>query len=93
MDTDQLIARLRDLHERLGIDIFQAETDTIQFRFLSPPKEPRALAEELYEFCPDIVDQDCGSVEALAQGLEHRLQRLTLRLQVGGDGFRQRVDL
>jgi hypothetical protein len=27
------------------------------------------LAQHLYEFCPDIVDQGCGSVDALADEL------------------------
>lgn len=32
--------------------------------------EPRALAEQMYEFCPDIVDQGVGTVEKLARELK-----------------------
>ena len=76
METEDLISQLQDLHKRVGIDIFQAEADTVQFEFLNAPKEPEKMAEELYELCPDIVDQGCGSVNALARGL--RESRLVL---------------
>ena len=42
-----------------------AETDTIEFTFLKLPAGLRAFCEDLYEFCPDIVDQGVGTVEAL----------------------------
>lgn len=31
------------------------------------PEDLYAFAASLYEFCPDIVEQGCGSVEALAE--------------------------
>ena len=58
------------------------ERDLLPHLFLPPPAEP---GQEIASVC--IL------FPFLAQNLEHRLQRLTPRLQVGGDGFRQRVDL
>ena len=69
IETEELIERLQGLHERYNFAIFHAETDTIEFTFESLPKDVRPLAEEIYELCPDIVDQGCGSVEALAKGI------------------------
>lgn len=43
--------------------------DTLAGRFLSPIANPEALADRMYDFCPDIVDQGCGSVELLAESL------------------------
>jgi ankyrin repeat protein len=43
--------------------------DTLEGRFLTPIAEPEKLAKRMYDFCPDIVDQGCGSVEKLAQSL------------------------
>lgn len=49
--------------------------DTIGFdlcagRFNKPPKDYLALAKQMYEFCPDIVDQGAGDVEKLAAELK-----------------------
>lgn len=65
MLTDDLIKKLTEYDRNYGIDIFHAETDTIEFRFLKLPADLRAFCEDLYEFCPDIVDQGVGTVEAL----------------------------
>jgi ankyrin repeat protein len=43
--------------------------DTLEGRFLTPIAQPEELAKRMYDFCPDIVDQGCGSVEKLAQNL------------------------
>ncbi|MBD2446692.1 DUF4253 domain-containing protein [Nostoc sp. FACHB-152] len=37
--------------------------DTLEGRFLTPIQDPEGLAKSMYEFCPDIVDQGCGSLE------------------------------
>ena len=65
--TEDLINQLQSWDESIGVDIFQAETDTVQFRLKSMPGNMLAFAQEVYEFCPDIVDQGVGSVEDLAE--------------------------
>lgn len=65
METEDLIRKLQNYHAEYGIDIFHAETDTIEFRLLSLPKDMHGFCTDLYEFCPDIVDQGCGSVDKL----------------------------
>lgn len=71
MDAEQLIRKLQQYDEQVGIDIFHAETDTIEAMLLRSPDDMQAFAEDVYEFCPDIVDQGLGSVEELAKSLEH----------------------
>lgn len=65
MYTEDLIRKLEEYHSKYGIDIFHAETDTIEFRFTTMPSDLAAFCEDLYEFCPDIVDQGVGTVEEL----------------------------
>lgn len=65
MDTDDLVKKLQEYDAQYGIDIFHAESDTIQFRFEQLPSDLPAFCEDLYQFCPDIVDQGVGSVEEL----------------------------
>ncbi len=43
--------------------------DTLSGRFLTLIQDPEGLAEQMVEFCPDLVDQGCGSVEVLAEDL------------------------
>jgi hypothetical protein len=67
--TEDLIQQIQAWDKVYGVDIFQAETDTIQFRLIKIPADLKKFAEEVYEFCPDIVDQGVGSVDQLAKGI------------------------
>lgn len=80
MYAEDLIVRLKKYHEQIRIDIIHAETDTIDFDCLSLPSNIAAFCDDLYEFCPDIVDQGVGSVEALADAV-----RRTKRVQLWWD--------
>ena len=67
METEDLVKKLTEYDQMHGISIFHAETDTIEFQLLRIPDQLTAFCEDLYTFCPDIVDQNCETVEALAQ--------------------------
>lgn len=67
--TEDLIQQIQVWDKAYGVDIFQAETDTVQFRFIKIPADLKAFAEEAYEFCPDIVDQGVGSIDQLANSI------------------------
>lgn len=69
MGTDDLIKKLRQYDKDYGIQIFHAETDTIEFTLNSLPKDTMAFARALYKFCPDIVDQGVGSVDKLEDSI------------------------
>ncbi len=70
MYTEDLVAKLGGYDEEFGIDITHAETDTILFNLVGWPADLAAFARDLYEFCPDIVDQGVGSVEELREVVE-----------------------
>lgn len=76
MGTEDIIMRLQKWHEAIGIDIFHAETDTIELTLTGIPGNWKAFAEEVYEFCPDIVDQGLGSLDALEDGMRNYQQIL-----------------
>lgn len=65
--TEDLVKVLQRWDEAYGIDIFQAATDTVQLRLRHLPPDIGKFAAEVYEFCPDIVDQGFGSVAKLAE--------------------------
>lgn len=66
----QVIERLLDWHRRYGLAIYGAGMDFIEATFIEQPHDMRAFAEEVYEFCPDVVDQGAESVEALAEEMK-----------------------
>jgi hypothetical protein len=69
LDTGAIIKELKAWDSEFGIDIWQAETDTIQLHLKRLPKDVPAFAKRVYKFCPDIVDQGVGSVAALARDI------------------------
>jgi hypothetical protein len=70
LSTDAIVKRLGDWDATYGIDIFHAETDTIELELKTLPADMTAFAQELYAFCPDIVDQGVGSVAKLAESVK-----------------------
>jgi hypothetical protein len=41
--------------------------DLIAGQFLTPIQQPETLAQQMYDLCPDIVDQGTGTVEELSE--------------------------
>jgi hypothetical protein len=74
LETEDLVARLADYDGRYGIDIFHAETDTVEFVLGRMPEDLPGFCQELYEFCPDTVDQGSGSLAALEKEIRSRGQ-------------------
>jgi hypothetical protein len=64
-----VVAWLRELEAEQPFILTCIAHDTLAGRFLTAIADPEGLAERMYEFCPDIVDQGCGSVEILAESL------------------------
>jgi hypothetical protein len=77
LSTEDLVKKLEQYDKDAGINITHAETDTIDFELLKLPENLEHFAEDLYEFCPDLVDQGCGSISALvAEIRQHKRVQL-----------------
>lgn len=70
LDTEDIIVKLMQYDSADGIRIFHAETDVVAFDLLRTPDDMMAFANDVYAFCPDIVDQGVGDVEKLAEAIE-----------------------
>lgn len=70
-DTPGLMAAAKHWYERYGAVPAVMTHDVLQFQVPAPVDRERAmdLALEQYAWCPDIVDQGCQTVGALADGL------------------------
>lgn len=69
--TGYLLQWLRELETGQPFVITRIRGDLLEGRFLTPVQDPQGLAEKMYEFCPDIVEQGFNSVEALAESLKN----------------------
>jgi len=61
-------------NEKYGTEPVCATISVLEYRVARPPKtreEAMQLALEQYLYCPDIVDQGCGSITGLASELIH----------------------
>ena len=67
---EDIIQWLKKLEARHPFEIDGIGYDFLEGRFHPPIKKPKELADELYEFCPDIVDQGTGTVQRLANELK-----------------------
>lgn len=70
-DTPGLMAASRHWYEKYGAVPAVMTHDVLQFAVPAPVERSQAmpLALEQYAWCPDIVDQGCGTVGALADTL------------------------
>jgi Domain of unknown function (DUF4253) len=64
--NDDVVERLQAWDARYGLVLTGAGHDWLQADFVTPPADMTAFAHEVYEFCPDVVDQGTETVEALA---------------------------
>jgi len=68
---------LKEWEEYSSFDILGADNDWVELEFKSLPRDLKAFAEEVYDFCPDAVDQGPGSVKGLIKDII-RTKRLFL---------------
>jgi hypothetical protein len=64
-----VIAWMRELAEEQPFTLTGIGGDFLSGEFTTKIKQPKELAERMYEFCPDIVDQGTGDVNGLASEL------------------------
>ena len=60
VSTDDVIKRLKEWENRCQFQIVGAGGDWVAVQFESLPENTCAFAEEIYEFCPDTVEQGVG---------------------------------
>lgn len=70
VSTEDIIARLQQWDAKYGIETTDIEFDAVTVRFATVPDDTRPLADEIYEFCPDTVDQHYGCFEEMLDAAE-----------------------
>lgn len=67
--NSDLIERLKEWEKKWPFDIIGADRDWVEIRFRKVPADLKAFAEEVYDFCPDAVDEGPGTPAKLAHDI------------------------
>jgi hypothetical protein len=68
--NEDVVARLKDWEKTFSFDIVGADNDWVEIEFKTLPKDLSSFAEEVYDFCPDAVDQGPGNVSGLVKEMQ-----------------------
>ncbi len=68
--NEDVVGRLKDWEKSFSFEIVGADNDWVEIEFKTLPKDLAAFAEEVYDFCPDAVDQGPGSVSGLVKDIQ-----------------------
>ncbi|WP_017296120.1 DUF4253 domain-containing protein [Geminocystis herdmanii] len=86
--TEDIIKKLEDWHHRFGITISDVSYDQVTVSFQVLPDNLQEMAIEIYEFCPDIIDQGFGCMDdmlAMMSESGQEIDEYTKALLVGVD--------
>lgn len=64
---ENIVAKLKEWDNRYQLEIIGADLDWFEARFSKTPDNMTSFAKEVYDFCPDVVDQGTETVEKLAE--------------------------
>jgi hypothetical protein len=70
LDTDAVVDRLRKWDAAYGIDVKDVGFDRVVVTFKKLPADVGKLAAEVYDFCPDVVDQHFGCMAEMVDAME-----------------------
>lgn len=69
-DTKTIISWLKAHQKEASFFIIGAGPDWVEARFIKPPKNMQAFAQEVAEFSPEVLARDTRTVEKLAKAIE-----------------------
>lgn len=70
ISNSDVIDRLKEWEKTSPFSIVGADNDWVEIEFKTLPKDLKAFSEEVYDFCPDAVDQGPGSTPGLAKEIQ-----------------------
>ena len=87
LETEDIIGRLQLWQTLCSYRILGAESDTVEIEFDTLPKDMDAFVKQLYDFCPDLVDQGTGCVGDLVEMAQESGEPIPAELQAVIEGI------
>lgn len=81
LETDDIISRLKKWKSLCNLRVTGAGSDTVDIEFDTLPEDMDAFARDLYEFCPDLVDQGTGCLHEMIEMAEETGEDLDPKMQ------------
>jgi hypothetical protein len=81
LSTDDIVARLEDWAKRCDFEVDGAAPDWVALRFMTLPDDIDGFVSEIYDFCPDTIDQHFGCFEEMADAFEEMGEEMPPDLQ------------
>lgn len=69
-ENEDIVKKVSEWNDRFGITVIGCGMDWLELEFKKLPADLDSFSEEVYEFCPDSVDQGVGEVENLKLMIE-----------------------
>lgn len=69
-ENEDIVKKVSEWNDRFGITVIGCGMDWLELEFRKLPADLDSFSEEVYEFCPDSVDQGVGEVENLKLMIE-----------------------
>ena len=98
LDTAGIIDELTRWKKLCSFTVAKANGDSISITFQTLPRDLRKFADDVYSFCPDVVDQGTGclaeAIEAMEEADEEipaNMKKLVEGLDPEADDFGVRV--
>ena len=70
IDNAEIIDHLKQWQSLCSFVVKEAVGDRIEIEFTTLPNDMDAFARDLYDFCPDVVDQGTGCVHEMLESME-----------------------
>jgi hypothetical protein len=70
IEHEKVLERYQQWDKKYGLQLVGAGQDWLEAHFVHPPDDWKVFAKEVYAFCPDVVDQGTGTVDALAKEMQ-----------------------
>jgi len=77
ISNQDVIDRLREWEKISSFAVVGADNDSVELEFTKLPRDLKAFVDEVYDFCPDAIEQGPGSVEELIKEIQ-KTKRLFL---------------
>lgn len=75
--NEDVIDKLTEWDEAYGIDIEDVAHDRLVVKFQSLPEDLDELASDIYDFCPDVIEQHFGCMDDLVDVMEDSGQEIS----------------
>ena len=69
-ENKDIVDKLQTWREQTNFIVIGASMDWLQLHFKTMPNDINSFAEDVYEFCPDAIDQGAGDMETLIKEIE-----------------------